>query len=87
MKVVAKPIDVVVWFAKDGMPNPVKIRLLAEDKSEMVYKINKIVNVEKIKLAGNPTIVFTCQGEIKSVEKLFEIRYENLTCKWMLFKI
>jgi hypothetical protein len=87
MKVVAKPIDVVVWFTKDGTPNPVKFCLIAEDKSKLIYKINKIVNVEKIKLAGNPTIVYTCQGEAKGTEKLFEIRYENLTCKWMLFKI
>jgi hypothetical protein len=87
MKVVAKSIDVVAWFDKSGSANPVKFRLEAEDKSEMMYKINKITKVEKIKLAGNPTIVFTCQGEVKGMERLFEIRYENLTCKWMLFKM
>lgn len=87
MKVVAKPIDAVAWFTKDGTPNPVKVRIVRDDKTELVYKINKIVKTEKIKLAGNPTIVFTCQGTVNGVEKLFEIRYENLTCKWTLFKI
>lgn len=87
MKVVAKPIDVVAWFTRDGSPNPIKFRIVTEDKTELVYKINKIIKTEKIKLAGNPTIVFTCQGNVNKTEKLFELRYENLTCKWMLFKI
>lgn len=87
MKVIAKPIEVVAWFTKEGKPRPVRFRIIAEDQSEIVFKVEKILHIDTMKLAGNPMIAFTCQGAVNGADKLFEIRYEQLTCKWMLFKI
>lgn len=87
MRIVAKPIDMVAWFTKEGEPRPVRFRVTNEEESEMVIKVDKILYREIEKFAGNPMLVFRCQGEINGVEKVYELRYELLTCKWVLFKI
>ena len=43
--------------------------------------------MDKEKLAGNEMLVFKCQSLIDGVLKMFEIKYELRTCKWILFKI
>lgn len=87
MKVIAKPIEMIAWFNNDGNINPIKFRLKNEYNNYQVIKINKIIKKEKEKLAGNPMILFTCSGIINSTEKIFELKYEINSGKWMLFKI
>lgn len=87
MKVVAKPIEVVAWFDRAGTPNPVRLRLEGENEESIVIKIDKIITRDKEKLAGNHMLIFNCQGCINGSQKLFEIKYELSTCKWILFKI
>ncbi|HCQ88944.1 MULTISPECIES: hypothetical protein [unclassified Clostridium] len=85
MKVVAQPIDMVAWFDSDGEIHPVKFRIV--DETTEVVKINKIICKEKEKLAGNLMIIFRCQSIINNKEKIYEIKYDLNSCKWILFKI
>lgn len=87
MKVLAKPIDVVAWFTKEGTPRPVRFRITNEEENETVVKVDKILHVDREKLAGNHMLVYRCQGTINGVERVYELKYELLTCKWILFKI
>ncbi|WP_461206270.1 hypothetical protein [Clostridium sp. DL1XJH146] len=86
MKVIAKPIDMVAWFDRDGLPHPVKFKI-EKEKSEDVKKIDRILNREKQKLAGNEVIVYTCQSIFNNDLKIYEIKYELNYCRWILFKI
>lgn len=87
MKILAMPVDMVCWFEKTGIPHPVRFKVTKEDESETVIKVDKVITVDKEKLAGNPMLVFKCQSIIAGVQRLFELKYELSTCKWMLFKI
>jgi hypothetical protein len=87
MKVLAMPIEMVCWFEKTGKPHPVRFKVIKEDESETVIKIDKVLSVDKEKLAGNPMLVFKCQSVINNAARLFELKYELGTCKWMLFKM
>lgn len=87
MKVVAKPIDVLAWFDKDGMPNPVRFRIIDDTGGFNVIKVDRVVIREKEKLAGNEMLKFQCQSNIRGTEKPYELKYELKSCKWMLFKI
>ena len=87
MKVVAKPIEVVSWTDLNGNMNPIRFKITKEDESSSVVKINKVISMDKEKLAGNIMLVFKCQSVINEIERLYEIKYELSTCKWMLFKI
>lgn len=85
MKVVSKSIDVIAFFEKDGGVKPLRFRI-SEDEEEKVIKINRVVNRKIEKLAGNVMEKFVCIASVNGVERIFEIKYELLTKKWILFK-
>lgn len=87
MKVVAKPIEMIAWFTKDGCPNPVRFRVENDDDTNTTINVDRVVTRDMEKLAGNSTIVFRCQSIIGDLERVYEIKYELGTCRWMLFKI
>lgn len=87
MKVIAKPIDMVAWFTKDGNPNPVRFRFEKDDESFETIKIDKIMYRSVEKLAGNNMLVYRCQSQINGTVRTYEIKYELSTCKWILFKM
>ena len=87
MKVVAKPIEMVAWTDSKGNVNPVRFKITKEDETSSVVKIDKVISVDKEKLAGNNMLVFKCQSTVNGADKLYEIKYELSSCRWILFKI
>lgn len=87
MKTFARPIDMVCWFEKTGIPHPVRFKITGEDESETVIKVDRVLALDKEKLAGNEMLVFKCQSIINKTQRLFELKYELRTCKWILFKM
>ena len=87
MKIVAKQIGVISWTNINGKINPVRFKLTKDDGSISVIKIDKVISIEREKLAGNNMLVYTCQSIIKEVDRIYELKYELNTCKWMLYKI
>lgn len=86
MKVVAKPIDMIAIFTKEGIPTPVRFKYY-EDDSATVIKVDRVMIRETEKFAGNNIFVFRCQSLIGDIQKVYELKYELATCKWILFKI
>lgn len=87
MKVVAKPIDMLAWFDKGGVPRPIRFRVTDENKCNNVIKIDRVITMDKEKLAGNEMLVYRCESSIDGIEKVYELKFEIKSCKWMLFKI
>lgn len=87
MKVVAKSIEMVAWFDKEGIPHPVRFRITNKDESCSVIKIDTVVTREKERLAGNEMFIFNCKSLINGTERMLQIKYELCSCKWILFKI
>jgi len=87
MKILAKPIDMIAWFTTDGSPNPVKFKIKNDDESETIINVDRVIFKDIEKLAGNKMILFRCQSVINDVDKLYELKYEINTCKWMLYKM
>lgn len=85
MKVVAKPIQMIAYFKEDGSINPIKFKI--EEDGVKVIKIDKILKSEREKLAGNIMEKFTCTSTINGIEKIFEVKYDSKSYKWILFKI
>lgn len=87
MKIISKSIDMVAWFNVKGEPNPIKFRIEKEDESFSVIKIDKVLLRKTEKFAGNIMYIFQCKSIINDEEKMYEIKYELSTCKWILWKI
>ena len=86
MKVVLKNIEMVSWFDTDGTPHPVKFRM-NEDGERVVVNIKRVIKANKERTMGFNIWCFTCQSIISNSEKIFEIRYELETCRWILYKV
>lgn len=86
MKVVAKKIEMIAYFDKDGKVKPLRFRL-EEDDANTVVKINKIITIDSEKYCGNKMLVYTCSAVINNVEKVFEIKFDIEGHRWILFKI
>ncbi|WP_125152272.1 hypothetical protein [Clostridium rectalis] len=87
MKILNKIVQMVVWFDENGIPTPVRFRFKNKDESFTIIKINDILIRDKEHLAGNPMLVYRCKSYINGIEKLYEIKYEINSCKWILWKI
>lgn len=87
MKVLAQPIEVISYTNDKGDVRPLRFRIQIGEEPMQVMKIDKIIFKQKEKLAGNAMILYRCQGMNGDTEKVFELKYELDTCKWMLYKI
>lgn len=87
MKIIAKPIEIVLWVDTAGKMNPVRFKIANEDESISVIKIDKVLTIDKERLAGINTLVYKCQSVIKDSERLYELKYSFDTCKWILWKL
>lgn len=87
MKIINKSIDVLCWFDYTGVPHPIRFRLKDENGGYAVIQIQKVMTMDREKLAGNKMIAFTCQCRIQNLEKIVVIKYEIDSCKWILFKL
>lgn len=87
MKVVAKAIDMVSWTDSLGNIHPIRFRYIEKDESYRVIKIDRVVHKEMEKLCGNNMWIYRCCTTINGQQKIFELKYELGSCKWMLFKI
>ena len=47
MKVLAKPIEVIAWFTKAGIPRPIRFRIANEDQGETVITVEKVLHTDR----------------------------------------
>jgi hypothetical protein len=87
MKVLAHPIEMISYTNEKGEIRPLRFRLQIGDEPMKVIKIDKVIFKQLEKFAGNPMILYRCQSMEGEIEKLFEIKYEINTCKWLLYKM
>lgn len=82
MRILSKPIEMIAWFTKDGVLNPIRYKL-----DGIVSKVDQVTSKSEEKLAGNRMIIYRCQSEINGELRPFELKYELMTCRWFLFKM
>lgn len=86
MKVLAAPIEMIAWFNEGGVPTPMKFKLNSENPP-VVVKVDRVITKAIEKFAGNNMYLYRCQSVINNIERVYELKYELKTCKWILFKM
>ncbi|MBU3215027.1 hypothetical protein LL033_00145 [Clostridium estertheticum] len=87
MKVLALAIEMISYTDNKGNIKPVRFRMQIDDEPMQVIKIDKVIVKDTQRFAGNIMTVYKCQSLIDNSIKLFEIKYELATCRWILYKI
>jgi hypothetical protein len=86
MKTIMRPIEALVWMEPDGDVRPLRFRLEDEAGEMVVVRVEVLTRTEE-RQAGNPMIVYACQGQVRGRVRRFELKYEIRACKWYLYKI
>ena len=87
MKIISLPIEMVTYTDIKGDIKPIRFRMKIGDEPMQVIKIDKVIVKDTERFAGNIVIDYKCQSLIEEATKLFEIKYDIATCKWLLYKI
>ncbi|MBN2852677.1 MAG: hypothetical protein JXQ23_08080 [Clostridia bacterium] len=87
MKVIMKSVEMICVSNQDGKISPIKYKYV--DKSEQIHivKIDKILERNEEKLAGNRMYVYKVMSVINEAERVYEMKYELATCKWYIYKM
>jgi hypothetical protein len=86
MKIIAKPVEMVCEFNRTGEVVLNIFRIEGKNGPEVV-QVDRVLRCEEEKLAGNKMLKFLCESEIHGKIRIYEIKYELLTCKWVLFRM
>jgi hypothetical protein len=86
LKIIEKPVEVVAWYTKEGIMNPIRFRII-DDEETKVIKINKILKRDRYKIEGKEVVILRCRSEIGGIQKNFELKFEIASCIWKLYKI
>ncbi|KXL52762.1 hypothetical protein CLNEO_17840 [Anaerotignum neopropionicum] len=86
MKLINKNIDMISWTSKDGAVTPVRFRM-DENGEAITVKVDRIIQTEKNKFGGSPTLCFLCSSIIDDIEKIYELTCNCDSQKWLLKKI
>lgn len=57
----------IAWFTTEGIPIPLRYRFIADDSTNRVIKIDRIIHKEEEKLAGNRMIFYRCESIINNI--------------------
>lgn len=87
MKTIRKEIEMIAYFQREGMPQPLRYRIADEDGALQVIDVDQVLWKKEDKRAGNLMITYACQSAFGGVERRYELRYEAGTFRWYLSKI
>lgn len=88
MKIVSKPIDVIVIFKIKEKPIPYKFKYIDSDDSEAKeIKVDKVITTNNRRLAGVETIVYRCQSVLNNQVITYELKYIIDEYRWVLYKL
>lgn len=82
MKVIADVIEMVAWFDHAGTPRPVRFRHRGN-----IVRVENIQEVRDERLAGQKCKVYRCQSIVNGALRVYELKYELDSCKWVLWKM
>lgn len=85
MNRVAKSIQMIACFDESGKINPVRFKYEQEEEGSKIICINKVINRSFEKLGGNPMWKFTCSSVVDDSEYIYNVKYDLLNGKWLLF--
>ena len=87
MKLVNRPIDVLTLNEADGKIRPYRFRIKSEKDENKVVKVDRVIVTNTIKKNGTHFKNFRCESHCDDKIVIYELMYEYLTCKWVLYKV
>lgn len=87
MDVLLKPIEVVASFSRDGTLRPIRFRVITDDTGYETILVSTISRRRREQIGKASLDIYTCLGSVMGRETPFELKYENTTGEWTLYRI
>lgn len=87
MKIVNQTCEAVCFFDRDGNIIPRRIRLADSNEEQQIITINEVFKKYEGKIEGTDCIIYKCQSNGENEVKVFELKFNKMEMKWILFKI
>ena len=87
MKLLMKPVEMILSSGCDGALRPLRFRWTAENGEIHIIGIDRVLTVKEEKLAGNPMFVYDVQSRIAEEDRRFEMKYEIRTRIWYVSRM
>lgn len=87
MKIIAKPVKAIAVFDYDGTITPYKFKYKKNMNEEKEVIVENILFSERHKIAGVDSIMFRCENYVENQRVLYEIKYLQNKCRWILYRI
>lgn len=87
MKTMMKEIEMIAYFTKEGLPMPLRYRIVDEEGLSHVVSVDQILWKKEDKRAGNLIVTYACQSVFHDRERRYELRFEPGRFRWYLHKM
>jgi hypothetical protein len=87
MKTIASAIEVLTHTDKLGNMSPLKFKAKTKTNEDIVISVDKVESRELEKIAGNLMLLYKCRGLVNEKQREFELKFEIMSCKWMLWRM
>lgn len=87
MRTVMKPIDMIAYHNKQGIPYPVRFKYTEDDDSVVVSIKGVMILEDKRKTYKDGHIVYRVKSVVDDIERVYDILFEQMNLKWYLYKV
>lgn len=87
MDVYLQPIEVVVSFTREGKICPVRFRMIDDNAGYETIYVKNVTRRRQEKAGKDFVDIYTCSGVIASTERIFELKFENRSGEWTLYRM
>lgn len=82
MRVINKPVEMIAWHSKEGIPSPVRFKY-----EGITIPVDRIIEKGSEKAGGKLYLTYTCESIIDYNQRRYILRVEQETLKWFIYKI
>lgn len=81
-----KPVDMIAYFSTDGSPRPMRFRVKDKNGEYVAINIDRVLTKSEEKVGRKKWLLFRCECIVNEQKRQAEFKYENGTCRWLLYK-
>lgn len=81
------PIDMITSVTKDGLPTPIRYRVMMDDGRRQVIPVDRIL--ERTETTANKVrrLRYRCRSDFNGLEKEYELTFEVQSMRWYVSKM
>ena len=77
------PIQMVCAFSTQGDIKPLRFKYEDPEHQIITVDVDNILARKEMSIGYGGSLIFTCESEIDDVKRMYELRYEIGTHKWV----